>query len=935
MKKILLLMGLTVFAMAGIAQNADLNAPIPVDENVKIGKLENGLTYYIRKNAKPENKVDLRLVVNAGSVLETDEQRGLAHFMEHMNFNGTKRFQHNDLVDYLQSIGVKFGRHLNAYTSFDETVYILPIPSDDAEKLEKGFQILEDWAFNALLTPEEIEKERGVVLEELRLGLGADKRMMQDWLPKMMYGSRYAERLPIGVKEVLENFDHKELQDFYNSWYRADLMAVVVVGDINVAEMEQKIKDHFGGYQNPENEKVRQEYYVPDHNETFVSIQQDAEASFCNVRLMYKTKGNAKPDKTVADYRQSVLVGLFNTMINNRLDEIANNPNPPFTYGYSYYGSGWSRNKKAYSSFAMSSTAEQMRALKTLLEENERVARFGFLESELDRAKKDRLSRFEASLENLNTTESGRFTREYVYNFLEGEVIPGIKWEYEASKAMMQNISLQEVNALIKSFIHDDNRVIVLTGPIDEANMATEQQVLDLLAAVKKMELKPYEEAELAESMITTMPKRGSIAKKTNMDNIDVTRLTLSNGATVYYKQTDFSDNEVLMRAYSPGGASLIMDDDDYKKTTHALDGLAEAGLNGFSQNDMNKMLSGKEVSVDYFIYDNYEGLRGESVKKDVETMFQLIHLHFTAMNKNEEAYNSYATKQKAFLGNIGNTPEYWYLNQRIGVLNKNNPRFTSAIPTPAEYDMQDYDLAYDIYNQRFANAADFTFFFVGAISAEEIEQLCELYIASLPATKQTEKWQNHPYEHLTGQQEFVFKKGTEPKSKVDIMFRFEAPYNKKDAYLLKSAAEILTIKLIENLREDESGVYGVGANSYSTKWPIGVYNFNISFPCGPENVEKLKNAALAELEKLIQEGPTEKDLNKVKETQKLELKENLKENEAWMKWLFDAVYYDEEMKNMAEAEAKIDALTAADIQMALQKYVGKNRVITILLPEE
>ncbi|HYD90037.1 MAG TPA: pitrilysin family protein, partial [Flavobacterium sp.] len=333
-----------------MAQDLKGDAQILFDPAVKTGKLKNGLTYYIRKNAKPENKVDLRLVINAGSILEDDDQQGLAHFMEHMCFNGTKRFPKNELVDYLQSIGVKFGQHLNAYTSFDETVYFLPIPSDDPAKLEKGFQILEDWAFNTVLTPEEIDKERGVVLEEYRLGLGADNRMMKRFMPKMMYKSHYADRLPIGQKEILENFTYDKIKKFYKDWYRPNLMAVIVVGDIDVAEMEKKIKDHFSSYENPKNERPRKVYDVPNHDQTLVSVESDKEAPYAQVRLIYKDYTEPKPMVTINDFKKYVEKGLFSTMLNNRLEELRNSPTPPFTYGYTYHGETWARTKEAYQS---------------------------------------------------------------------------------------------------------------------------------------------------------------------------------------------------------------------------------------------------------------------------------------------------------------------------------------------------------------------------------------------------------------------------------------------------------------------------------------------------------------------------------------------------------------------------------------------------------
>ncbi|RZJ54839.1 MAG: insulinase family protein, partial [Flavobacterium sp.] len=408
--------------------------------------------------------------------------QGLAHFMEHMCFNGTKRFPKNELVDYLQSIGVKFGQHLNAYTSFDETVYFLPIPSDDPAKLEKGFQIIEDWAFNAVLTPAEIDKERGVVLEEYRLGLGADDRMMKRFMPKMMYKSHYADRMPIGQKEILENFKHEKLVKFYKDWYRPNLMAVIVVGDIDVAAMEKKIQDHFGSYQNPKNEKPRKIYDVPNHKETFVSVESDKEASYAQVQLLYKDYATPKKMVTINDFKDYIAKGLFTSMLNNRLQELTNSPTPPFTYGFSYHGETWARTKEAYQSFAMTQENKQLDALKVLVEENQRVKKFGFTQGELDRAKTQLLASIERSYNDRDKTNSDRFVSEYQGYFLTKEPTPGIEWTYDAMKKLMPNVGLKDINGLVKDYIKEDNRVVIFTGPEkDGLKKPTEQEVLAVL----------------------------------------------------------------------------------------------------------------------------------------------------------------------------------------------------------------------------------------------------------------------------------------------------------------------------------------------------------------------------------------------------------------------------------------------------------------------
>ena len=460
MRKQFLSFVLSFFLIANaFAQN------IPLDPSVRTGTLSNGMKYYIKKNVKPEKKVEFRLAINAGSINEDEDQRGLAHFMEHMNFNGTKNFPENKLVDFLQSIGIKFGQHLNAYTSFDETVYMLPVPLDKPGNLDSGLKVMEDWAFNALLTDKEIEKERGVVLEELRLGLGADKRMLDQYLPKLAYNSRYADRLPIGKKEILQNFKPEALRRFHKDWYRPDLMALVVVGDINVDEMEQKIKANFSKYQNPANARKRVDYEVPNHKETLISIATDADATSSSAQFYIKDDGSAKPDVTVNDYQKSIVEQLAAAIVNNRLEELTNSEKPPFIFGYVSH-SNFLRTKDAFQAYAMTKEGEQKNALKVLLEEVERAKRFGFSQNELDRAKSETLSNLEKSYNNRDKTESARLVMEYVRNFLNQEPMPGIEWEYELHKKYLPSVTLDQVNNILKNYIKDDSRVIVVTGLI-------------------------------------------------------------------------------------------------------------------------------------------------------------------------------------------------------------------------------------------------------------------------------------------------------------------------------------------------------------------------------------------------------------------------------------------------------------------------------------
>ncbi|WP_298534408.1 pitrilysin family protein [uncultured Algibacter sp.] len=921
-----------------LAQNntnqIDLSAKIPIAPNVKIGKLSNGLTYYIRNNEKPKDKVELRLVVNVGSILEDEDQLGLAHFMEHMNFNGTKHFKKNELIDYLQSIGVKFGADLNAYTSFDETVYILPIPSDDPEKLDKGFQIIEDWAHNALLDPEEIDKERGVVLEEYRLGKGADERMLQNYLPKVLYGSKYASRLPIGTKSILENFDYATLKRFYKDWYRPDLMAVVAVGDIDENTLEEKIKSHFEHIPIPINPRLREAFYVPNHKETFIAIESDKEAPFSRVQVLFKDDSNVQKKETLSDYMDMMTKSLFTQMINNRLDELRNSENPPFVYGASFHGNTWAKTKAAYQSFAMTSETGQLNGLKTLLEENERVRQYGFYEGEFNRAKANILARLEKAEKDKDKTQSNRVVGEYVRHFLSNEPIPGIEWEYNFHKKHLPNITLASVNNIIANYLKDENRVIVITGPEKEGvTKVTETEVTELLRSMNSITLEPYNDKEIASSLITTLPKIGSITSKSANKNLGTTELTLSNGAKVTFKKTDFKNDEILFKAFSYGGTSLYSTE-DYLATAYANRGLTEAGVNNFDKITLGKMLSGKIVSVSPNIGNYSENFSGSASPKNFEELFQLTHLYFTSLNKDEKAFNSFINKQKAIFSNVLANPQYYFQNEMGKFLNTDNPRY-AGFPTPEDLDKADYNLAYEKYRERFADAGDFHFYFVGNIDETKLIEYCEKYLASLPSKGKKETYNIPDYRPITGKHTKIVEKGEDPKSIVRIIYQGETSFDEHEAHAFRSLGEILSIKLVEKLREEESGVYGVGAQGRIQKIPYGWFNFSISFPCGPENVEKLKMNAINEVETIIKNGPTDKDLAKIKEAQILKRKQQLKENKFWLNLLRNADYNDKDLSRVFDYEEDINALTKDDIQKVAKAYLSNDYILCIHNPEE
>ena len=936
MKKISTFLILIVFIPFAFAQEVTVSGKmdnlLPVDPLVRIGKLENGLTYYIRNNKKPEKRVEMRLVVNVGSMMEDDDQLGISHFVEHMAFNGTKNFEKNEIVSYLQSIGVQFGADLNAYTSFDETVYILPIPTDDEDILKQGLQILEDWAHNVTFSEEEIDKERGVVIEEWRLGRGADQRMRDEYFPVLFKGSRYAERLPIGKKEIIENATYETIRRYYRDWYRPDLMSVIAVGDIDVDQMEAMIKAHFSNLINPVNERPRKSYPVPDHDEFLIAIASDKEASFTIVRLDYKTDN--VETKTFSDFRRDGIYQLYNGMLNERLNELKQSADPPFIFASTGFGS-MVRTKSSYSSYAVVGADGIEKGLTAIITENERVLKYGFTQAELDRYKKRILNNYEQAYKESDKTESGIYAREYIRSFLTQEPIPGIKFEYEYYKEVLPGIRLEEVNALAPLWIRDKNRVVVVTAPEKEGIiLPTESDIRKMLDEADKMEIEAYQEEELATELIADLPTPGEVIATKKFDITDVTELTLSNGVKVVLKPTDFKNDEILMAASSPGGSSLYSDD-DYMSASNAASIINESGVSDFSSTDLQKMLAGKTVRVSAYIGSLSEGLNGNAAPKDFESMLQLIHLYFTAPRKDKDAFKSMVTKNKMLFENLMSNPQFYFQDQVQKIMSRNNPR-GGGFPTAEDLDKIDFERAYAIYKDRFADAGDFHFVFVGNFTIDEITPKLELYLGSLPTLNRNESWKDLGIRPPEGLVDKVVFKGTDPKSQVVINFTGEKPYDKKSNYDISSLGELLTIKLVEILREEKSGVYGVGASGRSSKLPYESYTFRISFPCAPENVDNLVSATFEEIKNIRENGVSDEDLQKIKETQRRHREENLKRNRYWVNQLNAYYNHNLDLDSFYEREKLVEALTSEDIIAAVNKYLKMNEYIkVVLMPEQ
>lgn len=908
-----------------------LSAGFPVDSSIRTGVLPNGMKYFVRRNVKPENRMELRLAVNVGATMESENQQGLAHFVEHMCFNGTKNFKKSELVDYLESIGTKFGPHLNAYTSFDETVYMLQVPTDKEEYVTKGLQILEDWAHNVSFENEEIDKERGVVTEEWRLGLGAQERMREKYFPVILKDSRYAVRLPIGKPEILKNAPYDTLKRFYYDWYRPELMAVMAVGDFDPAEMEKKIVAQFSKIPARTNGLPVQKWDIPDNDKPLVSVVSDKENTYTQIQMFYK-----HPDKevnTIADYRQQLVSNLYGSMLNARLEELTQKPNPPFIYGACGY-EDFLRPKDVYYAIAVVSEDGVQRGIETLIQENNRVRKFGFTATELERAKQEMLRGIEKTYSERDKTPSASYVDEYVRHFLEGEVIPGIGFEYELYKRYVPSITLAEVNALPAQWITDGkNMVAMLLLPEKEGvKQPTADDVLAMINNAQAMEVTAFVDDVTDAPLMAQKPVAGKVTAQKEIKEVGATEFTLSNGVKVLLKTTDFKNDEVLFTSSGWGGVSLFGVEDN-QSADYASYVIAKGGVGEINNIQLDKMLKGKIVKVSPTISNYSQGFSGSCSPSDLETALQLVYLRATAPRKDADIFAALMEQLKPYVLNRGNDPEEVFSDTVSVTMAGHHPRVKPL--TITELGKINLDRAFDIYKQTYSNFNGHTFVFVGNIDAAKFKPLAEQYLGALPSAGKPKEWKDIGIKAPKGKIVKVVKKGVEPKSYVQLHSHGKFEWTMQNRLEFNALMGVLRIKLRENLREDKGGVYGVGANGYPSRIPQPSFNVTIQFGCAPENVDTLINNVLLEIEKLKANGPEEKDLTKVKETLRRERETNLKENNFWQSVLSQYSQNNEKWSDFAQYDKLVDGITAETIKKLANKYLTmENYARFVLMPE-
>lgn len=930
----ILLLFITICTVELSFSQVKLEDKLPLDQKIKIGKLQNGLTYYIRQNKKPENKVELRLVVNAGSVLEDDDQRGLAHMAEHMAFNGTKNFKKNDIISFLQDIGVGFGNDLNAYTSFDETVYMLPIPTDKPGNLEKGFQVLEDWAHNVTYLDEDIQGERAIILEESRLGKGANDRMFKKIYPRLFEGSKYAERLPIGLDSIIKNFKYDVIRRYYKDWYRPDLMAVVVVGDIEPAKAEEMVKKHFSSFTGPANPRPRVNEGQPPYKTSDAMVVTDKEATNYIVSINYPAY-KIKPSTTIADYRDDLVEQIFTSLLNLRLQELTQKENPPFLFAGVSFNS-YARNHEAFSAFASAGTGDVNKAVNAVVEEIERVKRYGFTVAELERAKKNTLSNYERSYNNRDKTESANYVEEYIRHFLEEEPSPGIEKEFEYVKSLLPGITLEEVNSVTNKFKNEKNRFVYVTGPDPKENqkLPGAKDLLAIIDAKEKADIKPYEEKAIAATLLKTEPRAGRVVGRIKNNVLGTTELKLSNGVSVILKPTDFKTDQIVMGATRAGGKNNYGLADKYN-AEYATAIVNAMGIGEFTPTDLKKALAGKTATMNPVFTATSEGARGNTVSKDLETLFQLIHLYFTQPRKDTALFNSYVQRNKSQFAMLSANPQAAFVDTMYKVLFNNNPLAPVAVPNSAYFEKINLDRSLAIYKERFGNANGMNFAFAGSFKEEQLIPLIEKYIASLPSTSKKFNYVDNKVRPIAGKKHFTVNKGKEEKSLILAFYSGEIPYSEDLELKIQVLSEVLNIRIIEELREKVQGIYGGGTFAELEKIPYHNYSLVLQLPSGPEKVDTLLKAVNKEFENIVKNGPEQSYLDKVKKQLIEQYKVSVKENETWTNQLLNFKLEGDNPDRFINYEKYLNQLTPKDIQNAAKIVLaGKNQFTAVLMPE-
>ncbi len=923
---LLIALSFSAFADGNLAGN-DLNSLLPKDPNVKTGVLDNGMTFFIRKNNKPEKRAHFRIVIKAGALDEDDDQNGLAHFCEHMAFNGTKNFPKNNLIEYLQKSGIRFGADLNASTGYEQTMYELPIPSDDPEFMKKAFQILQDWASNVSYNAEDIDSERGVIMSEWRQRNDYRFRLRDNMFKTIYKGSKITKRNIIGDTAILQNFKHDVIRRFYKDWYRPDNMAIIAVGDFNSSDIETLIKSTFGTLTNPRNPRKRDQINVPFHKGIIAGVSTDKELPVEIANAYMKLPEFTQ--NTFGGFRESAKRNLFDIMLNERIQELSKKENPPFLSA----GGGENDmlgNIRAYNISVATAPGGIKKGLDAVLLEIARIRSHGFLQSELDRAIRQIRGSYDKYLADKNTVENARYVSEYTNVFIAGDSYPGIDTEFRLMNTILDGMKLSEVNELSKLYFTFENTALTAAFPENSPGKLSESELIETFTSLVNRDAEPYVDASSNRPLIEKLPKPGKITSKVRNEKLDLYTYKLQNGATVVLKPTNFKDNEIIFSATSKGGYSTI-GDEDYLKCQFAAEIVGNSGIGTFSQTELEKALVGKSLQVYPSIDDYEESIKAITTKNDLETMLQIVYLYFTDPCLDKTAANSYLSKAQSYLSGKGNNPESVFEDSAtVNLFLKNlrkkpytNDELAKVVP----------EKAFEFFKQRFSSADDFRFVFVGDFDLNSMEKFVEQYIGALPQSSVSEVATDRNIRYSHGSTK-IYKKGKEDRSHVRIVIPTDFVWSTSSRHQIRSTVEALDIKVNEVIREKMSGVYSPSVYQQFSNFPKSSVELVVEFVCKPDMTNDIINATF----KIMEDMKNQDDLvtlEKVRKAQEKSREVTLKNNNYWIASLSSYLESGESIDNILLVEQEIKNLNLQTIKSVARKHFVKEKaVVTINEPE-
>lgn len=910
------------------------NVNIPLDKNVKIGKLANGLTYYIRKNVEPRERAELNLVIKAGSLQENDQQKGLAHFTEHMAFNGTKSFPKNELIDYLQTSGIRFGADLNAYTGFDETVYQLPIPTDDPELFESGFKILSEWAGAISFEAEEIDNERGVIVEEERQrGKNVSERLQKQLMPVLLADSRYADRIPIGETEILQNFEHQTLMDYYSDYYRPGIQAVIAVGDFDIEKVEKLIVENFSDLKPVQGAPKVKEYEIPVNREPLVKIATDPEFPYTVASVIYKHPETIT--RTQEDFRNSIIRSAASSMISTRIQELIKNGNAPFLnagIGYGPYQGGMV-NKDAFSIQVVAKKPEELKqAIDGIMDEINKMLKFGFTATELDRVKTNFMTSIEKSFKEKDKVSSSAYLKQYLNHFTSGEAFMNMDYTYEFYKNTLPGISLEEVNKMAASFITDENQIILIQAPENSKEVLPDENTLIKWVNNKTRAVSEYIDDVVDAPLIEDTLNGAKVKSSKFHSSVNTTEVELSNGVRIVLKPTDFKNDEILFTAFSEGGVSLT-EEENITSAKMADNIVASSGAGKFSSNQLGKLLTGKSLSVGPYIGTYSEGIKGYTAPKDIESALELIYLYFAHPRKDTAAFNRVIENNRVAIEGKSANPMSVFQDSINIVMNGYG--LWAASTTLDDLEKVSLDKSYDFYQSRFADAGDFTFVFVGNFELDQILPKLEKYLGSLPSSNREESFRDVGLKPLSGKVTKKIYRGLEDKAVSVLVYHNTYDFDAENNMILKLIESTLETKLLENLREEASATYSPSVNVSYTQTPNSYYSLSVSYTSSVENVEKLAKITHQAIEDLAANGPEETDIEKYTSQARRQFETKIRTNGYWSAYMQNTYSNSLSINRIDEYLNNLEKLNVESVKAEVRSFLNtENRVELFLLPE-